>query len=210
MPNHARRSLLQHVSVSGLSLLLSACSRTDAPQSTPPSAPAAHPLFAPGALRLDVRHRFTSSAETFTLERLSFEPTWPARLTQLPGGPEWGEYRLSLYDAAGVALVFRQGFETGLAPDARAATTVFSVRVPLPQRPLPTTHPANRSTKFQPTWAEAPETQEPPAAASDEPGQRATPAQSRPARVDQTTRQVGWASGKSPTPGQHHPLFRRC
>lgn len=136
MPNHARRCLLQHVSVSGLSLLLSACSRTDAPQSTPPSAPAAHPLFAPGALRLDVRHRLTSSAETFTLERLRFEPTWPARLTQLTGGPDWGDYRLSLYDAAGVALVFRQGFETGLAPDARAATTVFSVQVPLPQRPL--------------------------------------------------------------------------
>lgn len=132
----ARRSLLRHVAASGLALLVPACGRTDAPQREAKSTPAANPLFAPGALRLDLRHRSVAGSETFTLERQRFEQTWPARLAQLTDGPDWGDYRLSLHDPANESLLFRQGFETGLAPDARAATTQFSVRVPMPQRPL--------------------------------------------------------------------------
>lgn len=136
MPNHARRNLLWHAAASGLALLVPACSRTDVPQRAAKSTPAANPLFAPGALRLDLRHRSMGGSETFTLERLRFEPRWPGRLTQLTHGPEWGDYRWSLYDSEREALLLRQGFDTGLAADARAATTQFSIRFPMPLRTL--------------------------------------------------------------------------
>lgn len=73
-------------------------------------------------------------SESFTLERLRFEPAWPGPLTELTNGPDWGDYRLSLYDPTNDALIFRQGFDTGLAPGARVATTVCSIRFPLPGR----------------------------------------------------------------------------
>lgn len=146
MPNQARRRLLQHVAASGLTLLVPACSRTDTPQPARQSAPAVTPLSAPGALRLDLRHRAMDGNETFTLERLRFEPTWPGPSSRLADGPDWGDYRLSLHDPAAETLVFRQGFETGLTPDARAATTQLSIRVPMPLRPLRATLEKRRGT----------------------------------------------------------------
>ncbi len=156
MPNHTRRSLLRHVTAVGLPLLLPACRRTDAPQkvsgyTTPitlPSAPETDPQFAPGALRLDLRHRITGGTEAFTLERLRLEPSWPERLPPLKDGPDWGDYRVSLHDAAGDALLFRRGFDTGLAPDARAATTQCSIRFPMPRRAVRVSIEKRRGANF--------------------------------------------------------------
>jgi len=139
---HTRRNLLRHAAASGFSLLLPACNRTEPPQKTS----AANPVFAAGALRLDLRHRLTAGVETFTLERLRLEAKWPAGLTQFTNGPDWGDYRLSIYDPTSEVLMFRQGFDTGLATDARAATTQFSVRFPLPRRRVRATIEKRRGT----------------------------------------------------------------
>jgi hypothetical protein len=146
MPNYTRRNWLRHAATSGLALLVPACSRSDAPQRAATSAPAASPPFASGALRLDLRHRSGGGTESFTIERLRFEQIWPGRLTQLTDGPDWGDYRLALYDSTNEALLFRQGFDTGLAPGANAATTVFSVRFPLPRRAVRVTLEKRRGT----------------------------------------------------------------
>ena len=128
----ARRKLLQHAAAAGLSLLAPACSRTEQVQ------PAAqrHPIFAGGALRLDWRQRLAAGAENFTLERMRFERNWPERWRILTDGPDWGDYRLSVYDPASEALLYRQGFDTGISAGALAATTQLSVRFPMPQRPV--------------------------------------------------------------------------
>lgn len=128
----ARRSLLRHAAACGLSLMSPACSRTEPPARTP----AANPLFTREALRLDLRQRVTGGTETFSVERMRLEPTWPGPLDKLTDSPDWGDYRLSLHDPANGKRVFRQGFDTGLAADARAATTQLSLRCPMPQRPL--------------------------------------------------------------------------
>lgn len=132
----ARRNLLRHAAASGLALLVPACSRTDAPQNAAKSAPAAGPLFATGTLRLDLRHRAMAGSESFALERLRFEPIWAGPSHNLADGPDWGDYRLTLHDAASETPVFRHGFETGLPPDARAATTLLSIRLPMLLRPF--------------------------------------------------------------------------
>lgn len=148
MPNYPRRYLLRHAAASALALLVPGCNRTEPPPRTTQNTSAANPLFAAGALRLDLRQRIIGVSETFSLERLRFEQTWPGRLTGLTSGPDWGDYRLSLYDPAGDMLVFRQGFETGLAHDARAATTQFSLRFPLPRRALRATVEKRRGTNI--------------------------------------------------------------
>jgi hypothetical protein len=128
----ARRNLLQHAAASGLLLLVPACNRTEPAK----NVQEANPVFAQGALRLDLRHRLAAGTETFTLERLRLERKWPARLTKLTDVPDWGDYRLSVYDPVSAALLLQQGFDTALAADARAATTPFSVRFPMPRRPV--------------------------------------------------------------------------
>ena len=126
----ARRSLLQHAAAAGLSLLVPACSRTEPTQ----NAPETSRVFAPGALRLDWRQRLAAGAETFTLERLRFERKGPELRRKLTDVPDWGDYRLSVYDPASEVLLYRQGFDTAIAAEARAATTQLSVRFPMPQR----------------------------------------------------------------------------
>ncbi len=128
----ARRKLLQHAAAAGLSLLTPACSRTDPAQSAVQSSC----VFAPGTLRLDWRQRLTAGAEHFTLERLRFERKGPELRRKLTDGPDWGDYRLSVYDPATDVLLFRQGFDTAIGAEARAATTPLSVRFPMPQRPV--------------------------------------------------------------------------
>ncbi len=113
-------------------MLTPACSRTEQAQTAAQSSR----VFAPGALRLDWRQRLTAGAENFTLERLRFERKWPERRRKLTDGPDWGDYRLSVYDPASELLLYRQGFDTAIGADALAATTQFSVRFPMPQRPV--------------------------------------------------------------------------
>jgi hypothetical protein len=105
-------------------------------------------LFTREALRLDMRQRVIAGAETFSLERLRLEREWPARVDRFTASPDWGEYRLSLHDPADGALLFRQGFDTGLAADARAATTAFSIRAPMPRRALRATFEKRRGANL--------------------------------------------------------------
>jgi len=128
----ARRALLMHTAAASLSLILPACKRDE----SAPHASTVQSPFEPGALRLDLRQRVTMHGEDFALERLRLEPHWPASLNHLTGGADSGDYRLSAYDAADDTLLFRQGFDSALAADARAATTQLSIRLPMPSRAL--------------------------------------------------------------------------
>ena len=125
----ARRRALKRTAAAGLSLLVPACGPPE------PSKPQAKPasVFAEGALRLHLR-QWRSGGERFTLERLRFEERWPGRRERLTDGADWGDYRLSVYDPAREALVYRQGFDTSMSPAARVATTPVSIRLPMPQR----------------------------------------------------------------------------
>jgi hypothetical protein len=127
-----RRSALKYAAAAGLSLLLPACNRTEPAKGSPQTA--LDP--ADSALRLDWRHRLANGTEEFALERQRIERSWARRSTGLIDALGWGDYRLSVYDPASDALLFRQGFDTGLSPAARAATTQFSVRLPQPQRAI--------------------------------------------------------------------------
>src|SRR6185295_725433 len=127
-----RRGALIYAGAAGLSLILPACRQSE------PEKPAqsAGGVFAEGALRLDLRQLLRDGTDEFRLERLRFEPRWPGRSQRLADASDWGDYRLAVYDASRGELLFRQGFDTGLDPGARAATAVLSVRVPFPRRPV--------------------------------------------------------------------------
>jgi hypothetical protein len=125
-----RRNALKRAAAAGLSVFVAGCGKEEAARNSPATAD-----FTDGALRLDLRQRVTGAAETFGLERVRYEPMWGGRRDRLADGPDWGDYRLSVY-AGAEALLFRQGFDAGLGADARAATTQLSVRFPMIQRPV--------------------------------------------------------------------------
>jgi len=128
----SRRRALKRAGAAGLAWLVPACG-----PSTPPEAPRDRAGdFATGALRLDLRQRIADGVESFELERIRHEREWPGRRGRLAGGPDWGDYRLSVHRPDGEAPLFLQGFDTGIAPHARSATTQLSVRFPLPLRPV--------------------------------------------------------------------------
>ncbi|HKA45099.1 MAG TPA: M64 family metallopeptidase [Burkholderiales bacterium] len=124
--------MLQHAAAAGLSMLVPACRRTEPEK----SAQDTNGVFAEGALRLDWQQRLVAGAESFTLEQLRLERKWHGRERKAADGPDWGDYRLSVYDPNSEALLFRQGFDSSLAPDARAAMTQLSVRFPMPRHPV--------------------------------------------------------------------------
>lgn len=128
----ARRSALKRAGVAGLSLALPGCER----EATAPGPPPAAGDFTDGALRLDLRQRVSGGSAAFELERVRYEPTWPGPRTRLAQGPDWGDYRLSIYSAERDVPLFRQGFDTSVASGARAATEQSSIRFPMPTRPV--------------------------------------------------------------------------
>jgi hypothetical protein len=128
----ARRRALYRAAGAGLAMLLPSCKPATAPPDTRDSAND----FATGALRLDLRVRIADGVERFDLERIRYEPNWPGRRDRLAGGPDWGNYRLSVYRPGRDAALLVQGFDTSLAPHARSATAQLSVRLPRPLRPL--------------------------------------------------------------------------
>jgi hypothetical protein len=130
--SRGRRKLLKRTAAAGLSCFLPACGSPDTPQ----SLPASKADFADGALRLHWRQWRHGSIEHFTLERLRHEPEWPGRRKRLTDSPDWGDYRLSVYDPEREALIFRQGFDTSLNPAARTGTTTVSLRCPMPLRAI--------------------------------------------------------------------------
>lgn len=120
--------MLRYAAAAGASLLVAACRRAD---TEPQSAQA---VFAQGALRIDLLHQLAAGDERFELARVRAEPRWAGRTERLDEAPDWGDYRFSLYDARGGALIFREGFDSSIAPNARGAATQHSVRFPLPLR----------------------------------------------------------------------------
>jgi IgA Peptidase M64 len=128
----ARRSALKRAGVAGLSLLLPGCER----EATAPGPPPTAGDFTHGALRLDLRQRMSGGSAAFELARVRYEPAWPGPRTRLAQGPDWGDYRLSIYSAERDVPLFRQGFDTSVASGARAATERSSIRFPMPTRPV--------------------------------------------------------------------------
>jgi IgA Peptidase M64 len=108
-----------------MSWLAASCS----PQSAPVSTSAGNPVAAHGALRLELRHQVAAGNESFALSRMTAEQFSlnPRRCSALP---DWGDYRLSAYDADTQALVHRSGFDSPL--DAHASSIArLSVRLPV-------------------------------------------------------------------------------
>ena len=142
----ARRSALTRTGAVGLSLFIPACGPSNSPEGPRDRAGD----FAPGTLRLDLRQRLADGVESFALERIRYEREWPGRRDRLADGPDWGDYRLSVHRPGREAPLFRQGFNTGLSPHARSATTQLSVRFPLPLWPVRATIEKRRGeSEFQ-------------------------------------------------------------
>jgi hypothetical protein len=81
-----------------------------------------------------VRHSIANAAVSFELVRLRAETHAPRSFSNPAQRLDWGDYRLSLYDAAAGTLLFRDSFDSSLDPGARAASAELSVRVPMPKR----------------------------------------------------------------------------
>lgn len=126
----ARRRFGARAGAVGLSLLLPAC-RPDAPPERAPDMPSGSTA---GALRFDLRHRRQGDVDAFTVEALRRERHGFARPEKFLRMPDWGDYRLSLHGRNDAALLFRCGFDTGVDPGARSATSRLSVRCPMPDR----------------------------------------------------------------------------
>ncbi|MCC7486930.1 MAG: hypothetical protein IT529_18320 [Burkholderiales bacterium] len=127
-----RRDFFRRAGAAGLALFCPGCGSREP---TVP-APAATAALGAGALRLDLRQRVADGAESFELEALVREPRWSGRRTRLADAPDWGDYRLSVHDTEQGVLLYRQGFDSDLAPFARAATTRLTLRMRMPARPV--------------------------------------------------------------------------
>jgi hypothetical protein len=66
--------------------------------------------------------------------RVRAEPHWPARTSRLGDVLDWGDYRLSVFDTADRALLFRTGFDSPVGASTASAATSLSVRLPAPRR----------------------------------------------------------------------------
>jgi hypothetical protein len=112
-------------------------------------------LEAEGALRLDLRHAVRGGVDEFQLVRARTESKWPGRKPRLAEALDWGDYRLSVYDAAGL-LLFRTGFDSHLDPGAASAATTLSMRLPMPTKPVQVTIEKRRAASvFQTVWQHA-------------------------------------------------------
>jgi hypothetical protein len=60
------------------------------------------------------------------------ERYWAGRGNPASAAPDWGDYRISAYDLRNSELLYRAGFDSSLHPDASAAATNLSVRLPFP------------------------------------------------------------------------------
>lgn len=160
MHAHARRrrAILQSAAAAGLSLLVPGCGRkpeAEQPAHTPSAEGGLEtmPPFADGALRIDFLHSVQGGSETFTATHLREEPAWPGPLARLSEDLGWGDYRVSIYDAASRTLLFRDGFESSVSPESGAAATRIGVRCPLPREECQVIVERRRTrTVFQRVW----------------------------------------------------------
>jgi hypothetical protein len=110
-----RRRLLTRAALAGLAFALPGCRPSSAPRESAP----------PQGLRIDLRHAVRAGAESFEIVRVAVEPLWTPSARNIA---DWGDYRLSLYDAAAGTLLWRVGFDSNLDPAAAAATTTLGPR----------------------------------------------------------------------------------
>ncbi|MDB5862366.1 MAG: hypothetical protein JWO70_172 [Betaproteobacteria bacterium] len=124
-----RRRLLTGAALAGLAFVLPGCR----PSSTPGERKTAEGE-APRGVRIDLRHAARAGAESFEITRVAAEPLWspPAPHRE---APDWGDYRLSLYDPATGTLLWRGGFDSNLDPAAASAVAAISVRCVRPATP---------------------------------------------------------------------------
>ncbi|HET7160577.1 MAG TPA: hypothetical protein VFI62_16375, partial [Burkholderiales bacterium] len=146
----SRRRTLKRIGAAGMSWLAASCS----PQSAPVSTSARNPVAAHGALRLELRHHVAAGNESFALSRMTAEQFSlnPRRCSALP---DWGDYRLSAYDADTQALVYRSGFDSPL--DAHASSIArLSVRLPVTSKSVRAVIEKRRAADtFMEVWSSA-------------------------------------------------------
>jgi IgA Peptidase M64 len=152
-----RRALLHGGAAAGLSLFVPGCGpKPEADESAasgPPRVTTPTRPFADGALRIDFLHAFQSGKESFTPTNLRHEPTWAGPRARLTEDIGWGDYRISVYDAASQKLLFRDCFESSLSPESNAAAARVSVRLPLPYDEFRAVIEKRRAhTVFQSVW----------------------------------------------------------
>lgn len=125
-----RRRVLKHAGAVGLSCFMPGCR----PGPSEQASQTENKNFTDGALRIDLLHQRANGRERFELTRLRVEPKWPGPKKRFVSALGWGDYRLSVYEPAAETLLFQQGFDSNLDPEARSAATRLSIRVPLPRR----------------------------------------------------------------------------
>lgn len=127
-----RRRAFKRSAALGLSWFIPGC------RPTPPeaSSQAADRHFAQGAFRIDLVHLRAGAVERFEPRRLRIENQWAGPKKPLTDAPDWGDYRLSIYEPGTEALLFRQGFDSTVDAQALSAATRLSLRIPLPQRAI--------------------------------------------------------------------------
>jgi hypothetical protein len=109
--------------------------------------------FTDGALRLDLRHSIRNGSDEFQLARIQVEPHWRAPQVSPEQVPDWGDYRLIVSDGGGDRLLFRAGFDSNIDPEARAAATQLTARMPMPRVALHASIEKRRVGRvFQPVW----------------------------------------------------------
>lgn len=151
--------MLHGAAAAGLSLLVPGCGpkpEAETPEGTTAAdaGPARGRTFSEGAIRLDFLHSFQDGTESFVATNMRQEAAWPgpraARLTEDLG---WGDYRISVYNAASRTLLYRDGFDSSVLTEADAGASRVSVRFPLPLEEFRTVIEKRRTrTVFQRVW----------------------------------------------------------
>lgn len=144
-----RRHALQRLGAAGVSLLLPACDRPPQPR----AAAAGKSDANHGALRIELRHHVSHGVEGFEVERVRAEPQWSGPRRQVNAGPDWGDYRVSVFEPATQTLIHRAGFDSNLDLQSASAATRLSVRFRAPSTAIGVRIDKRRAADvFTPLW----------------------------------------------------------
>ena len=144
-----RRHALQRMGAAGMSLLLPACGPHPAPSDSNVRKAGA----ADGALRLELRHHVSHGTEGYALARVRAESRWAGPKRRGNDRPDWGDYRLSVFEAGTKTLVYRTGFDSNLDLQGPSTATQLSVRFPAPVNAVRATIEKRRAASvFSELW----------------------------------------------------------
>lgn len=112
--------------------------------STAPTKPVYAEWFTDEAMRVDLFHAGSGSAEQYSLDEVVWEPLWPGTRTHLIDPFGFGTWRFRVVDAASSREIFRQGYATLFdewqgTTEAQAGVSRSmseSVRFPWPRKPV--------------------------------------------------------------------------